>query len=160
MARTPGTGHSNRATGKESFAVQIDEWVRESKERLEAVARMSIQDTVNDAQTAAKQGGKMPVDTGFLRASGASSLTGMPYGPDKRLSNVPGSYPSPAEYHTDPKVSVDLANLKLGDTFYFGWTAEYARVREFYDGFLGSAMQNWQQVVSRRAEELRKRSGK
>jgi hypothetical protein len=131
----------------ESFSAQVDEWVRESKELLLAVARQSASDLVNQAQVPEGKGGKMRVDTGFLRASGSSSLSGMPYGPSKRESDVPGSYPSEADYSKTGKVAVDLANLAFGDTFYFGWTAEYARVRETYDGFVASAVQNWQQIV-------------
>lgn len=146
--------------GNQSFSVQIDAWVAESRDRLLKVARQSIQDVVEEAQTPVGKGGRLRVDTGFLRASGASSLTGMPYGPDKRMSDVPGSYPSPAEYTTDAKVSVNLANLKMGDHFYFGWTANYAKVRELYDGFLVAALQNWQQIVQRNAEKLKAGSKK
>lgn len=139
-----------------SFTASVDEWIKESKDLLLAVARQSAAQVVEEAQTPVGKGGKMRVDTGFLRASGSSSLTGMPYGPNVRESDVPGSYPSDAQYSKSGKVAVDLANLAFGDTFYFGWTAEYARVRETYDGFVASAVQNWQQIVDANVKRLRK----
>lgn len=143
-----------------TFKVEIDKWVAETEERLLAVTRAAVQDIVEEAQTPVGKGGKMRVDTGFLRASGMSGINSMPIGPDKRLVDKPGAYPSPDRYSADSKVSINLANIKYGDTFYFGWTAEYALAREAYDGFLDSALQNWQAHVTKRANELKNRSGK
>jgi len=118
------------------FKAEVDKWITESEARMLRVTRFAVQDVVNEAQTSIRKEGKMPVVTGFLRASGASNIGSMPLGPDKRFKDEPGSYPSPDSYITDSKVSVNLANLKFGDVFYFGWTAEYARVIEMREAFL------------------------
>ncbi len=138
-----------------TFAADVEDWVKQSKENLTTVVRQSIQDVVNAAQVPVAKGGRMRVKTGFLRASGASSLTGMPTGPVR--GDPKGTYDSPEEYSTDAKVNVNLGKLKIGNTFYFGWTAEYALPREAYDGFLETALQNWQQYVSSNAEQLKRR---
>lgn len=149
-----------------SFKAQVDKWVLETKERMEAVTRSAIGDLIEEAQRPGpsranpgmNKGGKMPVDTGFLRASGMSNLNSMPIGPSKRENNEPNSYPSPNDYVTTPKVTVDLARMTYSDDFYFGWTAEYARAIEARYAFVDAAIQNWQQYVNNRANELMRRS--
>lgn len=137
-----------------SFSAQVDDIVINTSKRLTALMRQSLQDVVNDAQTPVAKGGRMRVDTGFLRASGQASLTGMPSGPRRGERKEPNSYQYQANL-TEAK----LADLKLGDVFYFGWTAEYAKYRETYDGFLESALQNWKGYVNTNTETIRKRAG-
>lgn len=84
----------------------------------------------------------MRVDTGFLRASGQASLTGMPTGPGR--GSPDGTYPPDTT-----SVIVTIANAKVGeDRIFFGWTANYARYRESRDAFLRLAVQKWDQIVS------------
>lgn len=117
-----------------------------------ALARQSIQDVIDDAQVPVAKGGRMRVDTGFLRASGQGSLSGMPSGP------VRGDNKQPNSYDYDPSVTVlQLGNFQLGNIFYFGWTANYAQIREVYDGFLAVAVQNWPTYVAKNTEEIRQR---
>ncbi len=87
----------------------------------------------------------MRVDTGFLRASGQASLTGLPSGPSDK-SEAPGQF----DY------TFVLAQARLGGTIWFGWTANYAIYREFQDGFMRSAAQNWQDIVAQVAREADK----
>lgn len=149
-----------------TFKVSVDKFIAESKKNLLAVTRSAIGDLINEAQTpgpsmtnpGVNKGGKMPVATGFLRASGASNLNSLPFGSSKRESDILNSYSSPDDYTTDGKVNIDLARLSLDDKFYFGWTAEYANAMEVRYGFVGSAVQNWQNYVNKRAEELMRRS--
>lgn len=143
-----------------SFKAEVDKWVTEVESRLVAVTRSAVGDLINEAQTSTAKGGKMPVDTGFLRSSGLSNLNSLPAGASQKQLTTPLSYPSPDDYTTQGKVSVDLARLTIKDTFYFGWTAEYANAMEVKYGFVGSAVQNWQSYVTKRAEELMRRSGK
>lgn len=151
-----------------NFKASVDKWIAETEERLLRVMISSIGDVINEAQTpgpsvtnpGANKGGKMPVATGFLRASGSSNLNSLPFGPSKRELDTIGAYPSPDDYTTDGKVNVDLGKLKLGDKFYFGWTAEYANAMEVRYGFVASAVQNWQDHVTKRANELMQRSKK
>lgn len=120
-----------------SFSAQVAAWVRKSDSRVTAVFRESAQRLIEQAQTPVGAGGKMRVDTGFLRASGQASLTGWPTGPSRR-----------DEGNGNFDYTLTIAGAKVGDTIYFGWTAEYARVREFHDGFMRSAAQNWQPIVT------------
>jgi len=140
-----------------TFEAQVDDWVSRCSEALTAVARQSIQDVINEASLTKGKGGKMPIDTGFLRASGRSSLTGWPSGPSENPEKLP--YPSDDKYSMTGTIQADLATMELGDTFYFGWTAVYALQQETYNGFLGSALQNWQSIVDDNVIELRQRMG-
>lgn len=115
-----------------------------------AVAQLSLQDTVNIAQEATAKGGKMRVATGFLRASGQGSLNGMPTGPGRGDRTEPNSYPE----NSGAVVAV-IGKLKLGQTFFFGWTANYAEYREIYDGFLESALQQWTRIVAFHVDAVR-----
>ena len=143
------------------FTVAVDSWVLECKDRLLKVARQSIGDVIEEAQLVGPsianpsggKGGKMPIDTGFLRASGRSNIGSLPYGPSRGEKTE--KYPSPDEYKTEGTTSVNLAKLAIGDTFYFGWAAEYAPAIELRYGFLDGAMQNWQAHVRRNTEKLK-----
>lgn len=136
-----------------SFSASVDAWVKESEERLLAVARQSVQDVIDEAQTPTGKGGKMRVDTGFLRASGRLSLNGMPSGP------VRGDKDS--QHDWNPTIATaEIGKLQLGMSAFFGWTAEYAIYREAYDGFLYGAIQNWQKIVDKNVAALKGRVGK
>lgn len=125
-----------------SFETQVDEIVINTKERMLAVARQATDDLIEEVQTPVKKGGKMRVKTGFLRRSGLGSLNAPPGGPSKGDKNQKYSWSgSPHQ--------LILAKMQLGDSFYFGWTARYARYREIYDGFLETGLQNWQQHVDK-----------
>ena len=138
----------------DSFAKQIQAMVDDVGSAMIGVVRQSIQDVINEAQLvgpskanpAGGKGGRMPVDTGFLRASGRSSLTGMPSGPTIGRDRKPGEtgviYPSEDDYNTSGFVRTTLAKMGIGDTFYFGWSADYANKMETYYGFLGGTVQN------------------
>lgn len=122
---------------------------------LTAVARAAIGDVINEASTSRFKGGKMPVKTGFLRASGKASLTGMSVGAVK--GDPETQYASADTYSSEGHINVVLAQMKAGDTFYFGWTAEYANTQNTYNGFMDAAIQNWQGYVNVRANEARRR---
>lgn len=121
------------------FFAQVDQMVSRNERILDAVAKESFQTVVDISQTPVAKGGNMRVDTGFLRASGQASLDGMPTGPARPADGMGGG---------DADVTLTVAKLQLGDTFYFGWTANYARPREYIDGFLRLATQRWQSIVS------------
>lgn len=123
-----------------AFFAQLDQMVTNSERRLEAIAKASFQDIVDISQRPRAKGGPMRVDTGFLRASGQASLTGMPTGPERPTDGWPAG---------GDDISLTLGRFLLGSTFYFGWTANYARPREAKDGFLRLATQQWQSIVDR-----------
>lgn len=140
------------------FSAAVDSWVRKSKARGEAIFRESAQRTIEMAQ---EQGpsvsnpgggaGKLPVDTGFLRASGQTSLSGMPSGP-RRAPTGGARY----DYNSDD-ATLTISRARLGDTIHFGWTAAYARKMEARYGFQRSAAQNWRRTVEEVTQEAKRR---
>lgn len=127
---------------------KIDEFVINSNERMLAVVRQSISEVVEESQTPIAKGGRMRVKTGFLRASGTAALNALPSGPSK--GDPKKSYTWMGE-----SVNTVLAQIKIGDVFFFGWTARYAKIREVYDGFLETSLQNWQSHVDKAAAFFR-----
>lgn len=132
------------------FSVQVNAIVLATKKRQLALVRQAIQETVDDAQTPVAKGGRMRVDTGFLRASGQSSLNGFPTGPQRGARD--GAY-----NWQENQTELTIAGMDIGSTFFFGWTANYAKYREVYDGFLSVAVQSWPQRVERISREIMKR---
>jgi hypothetical protein len=126
-----------------SFTAQLDAFAQKTERRMLAVARESIQDVMDDAQTPVAQGGRMPVDTGFLRNSVASGLNGS-FGA-----------PGPESY------TLSISGMQLGDTVRFAWTADYAIYQELGaqgragKHFVGVAAAKWPQFVAANAARLR-----
>lgn len=130
-----------------SFSAQVSDIVRQNEVLVDALIKQSTQDVIEDAQTPVAKGGRMRVVTGFLRASGQLSLTGMPSGPERGTDGQ--SYDQSTE-----NIHATLAGVTAGDTLYYGWTAAYAGPREFHDGFLAGALQKWQQIVDKNVRLL------
>lgn len=124
------------------FSKQVDDIIITTEKRLIALSRQSTQEVIDQTQTPVAKGGKMRVDTGFLRASGQLSLTGLPTGPVRPETDGPDNYK-----WKKTTVVTTLSKLQLGMSVFFGWTADYAKYRETYDGFLASAIQNWPTIV-------------
>lgn len=133
----------------DKFESTIDKFVVDTEQKMLIVARESINAVVEEAQTPVSKGGKMRVLTGFLRSTGLASLNAPPRGPSV------GDKTKTYTWNGDSIVAV-LARMKLGDVFYFGWTANYAKYREVYDGFLDSALQNFQQHVNESIRRFKK----
>lgn len=138
------------------FEAQVSAWVRKTEARMLAVFRDSVQDLFSVAQTTVPQGGDLPIDTGNLRNTFISGLN------DGATMEGPDAY------------EFAVANAKIGDSVYGGWTAEYARRMEH--GFVGTdslgrvynqqgfhfvanAAAQWQSIVDRNARRLRTLSG-
>lgn len=132
------------------FANQVDNFVINSEARMLAVVRTAISNVIEESQKPVAKAGKMRVKTGFLRASGIANLNSPPVGETK--GDPKGSYAWAGE-----AVNSVLVRLKAGDVFHFGWTAHYAKYREAYDGFLESALMNWQAHVDKATDYFRKR---
>lgn len=96
----------------------LDAWARQTKARMDAVVKGSTQEVCRIAQTPRGKGGRLPVDTGFLRNSFQSSLNGS--------TSLTGG---------DSYVLV-AASMEAGDVAQFGWTAAYARRVNY--GFVGA----------------------
>jgi len=127
---------------KKSATLVIDEWVRKSEKRMVAVLQTSTEELISQANLPVAKGGRMRVDTGFLRSSGRLSRSGMPTGPMRPDRG--------AQYQkdgVDQATIVMLVQTQLGDRLFYGWTASYASIREYHDGFLQQAVKNWNNIV-------------
>lgn len=102
-----------------SFSASVADFVKRAKEAQDAIYRDSVQDVIADAQLDRGNGGRMPVDTGYLRNTMASDLNGA------------------GMFATDQKneISLTLVEMGAGDIAHFAWTADYAMRQEL--GFVG-----------------------
>lgn len=130
-----------------SFERKIDDFLKKSRRRLRAVAKESVQQTMNMANEPQATGGRMPVDTGFLRGSVAGAVGTMPSGPSENNGGpIPNAGLSAALLRWNPD---------RGETFYAGWTANYARFMEYRYGFMRGAAELWDQTVTREARRAK-----
>lgn len=126
-----------------TFAAQLADIRNLTLQKIEAVAKQSIQDVVDDMQLPKAKGGRMPVDTGFLRNSLVSGLDGA-FGP-------------PA---ADSYTGV-IAGMQIGDVVKFAYTAEYAIHQELGTSkmqgnhFMGVAAAKWPAFVAANAARAR-----
>lgn len=138
--------------GTTNLETQIDKFIVDTDAKILAVMRDALNETVQNMQTPIYKGGKMRVDTGFLRASGAAKLDSLPVGATENLGKVQQNWDG-------GNLELTLAQMQVGDSFYWGWTAKYAKYREVYDGFMESALQNWQNTVNSSVEKIKKMFG-
>lgn len=144
-----------------SATAVTEKWVMDSWERTEAVVKQSLQDLTEEIQTPTAKGGRMRVDTGFLRASGQGSLSGMPTGPSRPPTNDEAvHYDDGSEVPASVVLTIASLNVENGDSFFFGWTANYAKYREAKDGFLRLGVQRWQSIVDATVQKLKQRIGR
>jgi hypothetical protein len=135
--------------GTTDLQTQIDQIIVNTNEKMLAVMRDAINETVQDMQVTIYNGGKMRVDTGFLRASGAARLGGLPVGASENPGKISHNWDG-------ANLELTLGQMQLGDAFYWGWTAKYAKYREVYDGFMESALQNWQNRINSSVAKINK----
>lgn len=136
-----------------NFNAQVSAWVRKSEGRMQAVFRESSKRVISLAQS------RIPVDTGFARASLQVSLENLP--------EVTGARPAEGQtYNYDAGIaSVTISNAQLGQTVYAGWTANYAIYLEYGhsqqapSGFVRISAAQWPQIVSQVTREARARAG-
>lgn len=135
-----------------NFLGQVERWVMQSQQRMEAVFKESTKRTVNIAQEL------IPVDTGFARASIRGSLESMPT-IDPSARPVAGQ-----EYHyNEGEITSVIASARMGDTIYIGWTASYVGFLEAGHsqkapaGFVRLAALQWNTTVAAVSSELKGR---
>lgn len=133
-----------------SFTAQLSAWARKSEDRMRAIVQESAQRVFEQANTPIAQGGNLPVDTGFLRASFAVDFDGMPSGP----SENPGRQTFVAD---SAGIAMKLVGFEPGDTIYAGWTANYAIYMEVRYAFQRRAAQNWPTIVRNVTAEAKSR---
>ena len=145
---------------KLSFSAAVAAWADKVQGATEAIFKEAAQAVVEEMQTPVSEGGRMRVDTGFLRNSLMASTAAMP-------PIVKGKVPAEgASYGFDMgQVEAVIAGAELGQTLYFGYTAAYSLAREFGangqppDGFVRSAAARWPSIVDEKARELKGRLG-
>lgn len=69
----------------------------------------------------------------------------------------PASDAADESYPEDASVNLVIAGADIGQTIYLGFTASYARFREYEDGFVRLTAQRWQQVVDESAALIKSR---
>lgn len=142
-----------------SFAAQVSGWVRETKERREAVHKESAQRIVGIMQTPRGAGGNLRVDTGFLRASLlATTSTALPPTVDQPDGQQSFSYDA-------GQINLTIAGADISQPLTFVYTASYARPREYGsrgqagDRWVALAAQRWVQTVNQVCTEAQSRAG-
>lgn len=130
-------------------AGNLDAWVLKVNARIEGVAKTATQRVIHAAQVPTAKGGRMRVDTGFLRNSGVMQIGSMPSGPSEQSEGMGAG--------GDQQVTLAVAGWKLDGPIYFGWTASYARFRESKDGFLRVAAADWQKFINEATAEMKRR---
>jgi hypothetical protein len=142
------------ATSNLDFGAQIDAWVRQTEARTLAVLRESTQRVVSQAQS------RIPIDTGFARASVRASLSAMPPINPNARGQKGASYG-----YSGGEVATVIAQAKLGDTIYIGWTAAYVgflengHSKKAPSGFVGISAMEWPRIVREVTAEAKSRVG-
>lgn len=144
-----------------NFSAQVSDWVRETEGAVEAVWKQAAQEVVNEAQRPRASGGRMRVDTGFLRASLMASTASVP-------PINPGAVPADGGLYSwaETDIGATIVGADLGQTLYFGWTAAYAAHREYGargqapDAFVRTAAQRWPSIVAEVEGRLASRLGR
>lgn len=140
------------------FSDLVTQFVQETQERMDAVFAVSIQKTVALMQEPLGAGGNMPIDTGFLRNSIVATPGATP--PAISLRKNPGT--GVFEYDSGA-VNLVIAGAKVLEGMTVLYSADYAVYVEFGARgrpgrrFVGLAVQQFPQVVSRASRELEHR---
>lgn len=140
------------------FTATIDAFVARNQPVLRAIQNESVKRVIQGAQLSDDKGGRMRVDTGFLRGSGQMSLNGMPVGPSRKPDDAIKDDPR-FEFSASP-IALALATAPVGAEIFFGWTANYARYREQQDGFLRVEVARWPTIVDQVTKEMKRRAGR
>jgi hypothetical protein len=136
------------------FSAQVSDWVKQTEARMTAVFRESSQRVVSAAQS------RIPVDTGFARASIRGSLSAMPPIDSSFKGAKDGSYGD-----TTGQVTLVIAGATIGQTIYVGWTASYAGALEYGHsqrapaGFVRISAAEWPRIVAEVSAEAKSRAG-
>jgi len=110
---------------------------------MEAVAKEAAQELAEEVSKPIAKGGRMPVDTGFLRNSMAAALNSIPSGESSDVFDM-------------QPVTLAINKLKAGDRLVLGFTANYARAMEYRYYFVRSAAMNWPLHVDKSIKKVAK----
>ena len=128
--------------------ITIDEWVLKAVGRLETVAKTATQAVAENANLHTGRGGRMRIDTGFLRNSIKGQQGSMPTGVSDSKTEGQGDATA---------IEIEIARWDISKPFFVGWSANYAAAREIKDGFLTVEVQNWQQHVDEAIRQAKAR---
>lgn len=120
---------------------ELSDWATKTEERMEAVVKTALQDLADEVQRPRAKGGRMPVDTGFLRNSAGAAIN---------------AEPSSVGIYSEGQTSIVINRLKMGDTLFFGWSANYARYMNNRYGFLDLPVQNWDNIVFKAIKKVQR----
>lgn len=143
------------------FSVEIDEWAKATLKRQLAIFHESTKRLVSKAQS------RVPIDTGFARASVRGSTRSMPpIDQSKSAPFIPGRKPrSGAVYSYDRgDITAVIIGAKLGDVIYVGWTANYVpylekgHSKQAPSGFVAISAMEWPQIVREVIEQAKARA--
>jgi hypothetical protein len=135
------------------FVSAVDDWARETSDRLERIWKASSQELGSIANNG------VPIDTGFARASFQTSTESMPK-IDPGKTNKSGA-PVAQDFGT---ISATINSATLGGTIYMGWTAsyilplEYGHSKQAPQGFARLAAAQWVSIVSGVVSEAKTRA--
>jgi len=132
----------------------IENFTKKYETRLKRVFGASVQELAEEANEPVGKGGRMRVDTGFLRSSLKGQRNTMPSGAGEPTKGQTYSKTDSLDGAEESSLLAELLRWKAGDKFYLGWSANYARVREYKDGFVRYAAQRWEQIVKDNAKKL------
>ena len=143
-----------------TFTATVDDWVRDTKQRMEAVAKTATQELFIEVVKPVGQGGRMRVDTGFLRASFRASL-------DAPINlSLENPDPENGVFKLDQgEISLTINRAEIGQTIFGTFTANYARPREYgsrgqpADAFVLSNAQRWPDFVREAVATVRAEAG-
>ena len=125
-----------------SFHAQLQAIQGLTEADMQKVLRQSAQDLGDIAQLDIFKGGPMPRVSNFLRESFVGEVNG------SRIAEG-------EDAHT-----LTIANLEAGDTLRLGWTAAYARRRNYepVNGgmFRDVATAQWSDIVARNAKKVKR----
>lgn len=140
-----------------SFSKQVGAFRDKARKRSLAIFRESAQRLFHQANRSRDDGGRLPVDTGFLRASMVASKSGVPSGPGRGRARKAGEtgllYSSPL----GQPVELVILSAQLGETIWAGWSANYSPFMEERYGFFRTGAQNWQNIVNEVTVEAKRR---
>lgn len=146
---------------KLGFSQKVQDFATKAPKLFEFVWHASMKDLVEEMQTPRASGGNMPVWTQFLRASLMASTSHMPAMiKGHRPASMDARYP----YNPAPLLAV-IEGAKMGQTVYFGYTADYAAYQEYgtryFQGrrFRTKAAQQWPSIVAKNASLARQMFG-
>lgn len=132
------------------FGSQVAGYVDRYKKRLRATAKLSVEKTIEEMQTPESKAGRLPFDTGFLQHSLSANIGSMPMG---ESVNPGGSF----TYTGDAVEAVLIRwNPDQGETFYAGYTANYARYMEARNGFVRGVAEKWPDTVDQVGRKVRR----